>query len=121
MKSYRGYVEEGRARVTGRATGSPWSIVHHKKYSDADLLNWGTDENLGKDLARSLLLDAFGLDSCNDIECFCENKWVEPTYEKFYAEVVSKLKEGEEWRMTQNQICDFAFDNVTDEKVESLV
>lgn len=118
MKTYRGYVEDGKARVTGRSTKSPWSIAHHKKHSDADL-NWGTDENLGKDLARSILLDAFGVMTCNDIECFCESKWVEQVYEKFYTDVVSKLVANEEWRIKQSEVCDFAFDTLREMRVET--
>lgn len=117
MKNYRGYVENERPHVTVRQTKGPSAVVHHKKHSD-DILNWGADENIGKDLARSLLLDAFGVSTCNDIECFCESKWVEPVYEKFYTEVVSKFKTNEEWRMKQYEICDFAFESLSEQVLE---
>lgn len=121
MKTYRGYFEEGRARITGRSNKSPWNLAHHKKHSDADLL-WKTeDENIGKDLARSILLDAFGIMTCNDIECFCESKWVESVYEKFYTEVISDLKTKEEWRIKQVEVCDFAFDTLREARVASFV
>lgn len=110
MKTYRGYVENDRPHVTVRETKSPSVVVHHKKHSDAPL-NWGVDAEAGRDLARSILLDAFGVTSCNDIECFCESKWVESVYDKFYEEVVGKFKAGEEWRITQYEVCDFSFNN----------
>lgn len=111
VKTYRGYVEDGIPRVTVRDERRPVRLAHHRKFAQADaVLNWGDDEGLSRDLARSILLDAFGVTTCNDIECLCESKWVEPVYDQFNAEVVSKFKPNEEWRIKQYDVCDFAFE-----------
>lgn len=110
MRTYRGYFENDIPRVTVRDERRPVVLTHHKRYS-SNPLNWNDDADLGKDLARSILLDAFGITTCNDIECVCESKWVESVYEKFYEEIIRNLKPKNEWRMTQYSICDFAFEH----------
>lgn len=113
MRTYRGYFENDRPHVTVRDERRPMILAHHKRHS-TEKLNWDINESLGKDLARSILLDAFGVTTCNDIECLCESEWVEPVYEKFYNEVVSKYKAKQEWRITQYEVCDFAFEHRED-------
>lgn len=113
MRTYFGHAptEERASVVFVRDVRGPKPLVHHIRHSPTGF-NWGEGGEGPADLARSILFDSFGIYECpaSPEECQCESLWVEPTYQAFKSDVVSKLEAGEDWKLLQQDVTDWTFD-----------
>jgi hypothetical protein len=111
MKSYYGNAstEERESSVMVR-TDRLKKLTHHLRHSPG--FDWGYAGAPPKELARCILMDAFGIVECPDApqNCQCENDWVESTYRAFKDEVVSRLEKNKDWKLEQKDIVDWVFD-----------
>jgi len=114
LKTYYGILKGDGGFVSVRNKGRAANLSHHVMHSP-DEFTWGSGGPGTIELARCLLFDAFGISICPDYpnSCECRNEWVEPNYQGFMSDVISKLVKGESWKLEQLEICEWVFDNMT--------
>lgn len=100
-------------------------LTHHFRHNP-DGFAWGDDGLASTELARSLLLDAFGHRTCPAFPHLCQcteqdpsdldshKAWVEAIYGDFCDKVIAELPQGEDWKLTQLAVMDWAFDRLRD-------
>ena len=112
LKTYYGHAAttERPASVMVRDQ-RPQALAHHVRHSPTGF-NWGYGGSGPSELSRCILLDSFGITECPFApkECQCQSSWVEPTYQGFLSDVVSKLAKDEDWKLYQQDIADWVFD-----------
>src|SRR3954469_14004176 len=86
-------------------------LAHHVRHSPTGF-GWGYAGSGPADLSRSILLDAFGTESCPAYpgECECSVQWVEPAYQGFNEVILASLASDEDWKLQQGMILDWTFD-----------
>ena len=86
-------------------------LTHHFRHSPGFYIGPGAPE----ELARCILLDSFGFIECPDSPgvCQCESHWVEPSYQAFKTDVVSKLTPEEDWKLFQRDVINWVFDHLS--------
>ena len=120
LKTYYGVTKEGGGGIVSiRNKGRHSPLTHHVRYSP-DGLNWGHGGPGSNELARCLLLDAFGTTGCLDSPgpCGCSNEWAEANYLAFSNDIISKLEKDKDWKLEQLQICEWVFDNMISSTVD---
>lgn len=122
LKTYYGHAAtaERPASVIVRAKKSKM-LVHHIRHNPTGF-TWGYGGSGPSELSRCILLDSFGTEECPSApkECQCQNTWVEPTYQGFLSDVVSKLAKDKDWKLYQKDITDWVFDYISQTKEESV-
>lgn len=115
MKAYNGNAstKDRPLSVTVRDEKGAKILAHHLRHSPTGY-NWGYGGSGPSELARCILLNAFGTDVCPDApqECRCENSWTEASYPAFRDSVIAGLKQDEDWKLHQEWIMDWVFDYV---------
>ena len=126
LKTYYGHVPTGDhslyVTVRDHKKGLK-ALSHHLRYSPTGY-NWGYGGSGPSELARCILLDAFGVDDCPDTpnECRCDNNWAESSYPAFRDSVISDLKQEEDWKLYQDWILDWVFDHLSESvEIKELV
>lgn len=112
VKSYHGYAgNDVHKPLIMVRTRTLTTLDHHVRHSP-DGFNWGYAGSGPADLARSILLDAFGFKPCASYpkECACKAKWVEPCYQEFKDVFIAPLKQDTDWKLEQAPIMDWVFD-----------
>jgi hypothetical protein len=114
-KEYYGVpASEGHnVNVTWRLRGSrPLPIAKHLTKTVDPVFDWGHEGASAKNLARSLLLNAFGtLTECKRKVCKCANDWVDTgTVDYITKEVVATLRQGDTFKINQMILCDTVFE-----------
>jgi len=111
MKLYTGLNAKGAwtTHVTVRTPGIK-EIPMLAKHFKGDF-QWGIECNESKELAKSLLLDAFGTTTCRLKKCKCQNDWITTNHiDSFHEKIVMEWISDETFKITQGAICDFVFD-----------
>lgn len=115
MRTYYGFAatQDLESNVTVRDSRSPKQLTHHLRHSPGGF-TWGKDSQGCSELGRCILLDSFGSRSCPDApgDCKCNLKWVEPYYQAFGGDVISKFSESEDWHLSQVEVLDWTFDHL---------
>lgn len=125
LKTYQGTApkKDRKLSVLVLATGNrnPRKLTHHYRHSK-DGFNWGYDQHGPSELARSLLLDAFGVEECpsSPDKCKCDSGWVEPTYHAFKSDVITKMARDEDWHLDQVTVCEWVFDYMKSDGLTDL-
>lgn len=118
LKTYSGVAATPERKMTvlvrdggGKHSGHQRKLAHHYVFSK-DGFNWGFDKYGPSELARSLLLDAFGQEDCPSFpeKCQCISTWVEPTYEAFKSDIITKMERDQDWKLEQLTVCEWVFD-----------
>jgi hypothetical protein len=114
LKTYHGLILGDNKTVSVRVRtngGDSRHLAHHVRHSP-DGFSWGYGGSGPAELARCILLDAFGVLSCPDSpnDCQCENRWVDSSYQSFKAETIADLDRDKEWKLGQLDILDWVFD-----------
>ena len=96
-------------------------LPHHVRHADS--FTWGYGGSGPRELARCILLDAFGISSCpdNPNECRCTSKWVEPAFAAFAENFLAKYSEDEDWKISQRDVVDWVFDFLASDRIEDIV
>lgn len=120
MRTYYGHAatEERPATVFARDDRGPKPLAHHLRHSPTGF-NWGYGGSGPAELARCILLDAFGVRECpaaDGDECQCASSWVEPSYQAFKSDTIAKLVQDEDWKLLQQDVIDWDFDYLRQDK-----
>lgn len=121
LKEYQGMAsgQSGASAVVVRKPGghSTRKLAHHNRHSP-DGFAWGYSGSGPADLSRSLLFDAFGVETCPDTPnpCTCSSPWVDTNYQDFKAEILAKLNQDADWKLEQGKITDWVFDHMRSNK-----
>lgn len=117
MKSYYGHAatEASPASVTVREGNQrARMLAHHNRHSPTGF-EWGYSGQGPSDLARCILLDAFGTGPCPAVEpavCSCENVWVDTSYPAFRDAVIANRTQDDDFRLDQTWVIDWVFDYI---------
>jgi hypothetical protein len=124
MKTYYGVPKEsGGGIVTVRDKGGHSTFLAHHVRHSPDGFNWGYGGSGPIELARCLLLDAFGTTRCPSYpeQCRCGNEWAEANYQGFALDVLSKMEQSEDWKLGQLTVCEWVFDNKVAPTIDGVV
>lgn len=124
LKTYHGSVatKDFKPMVNVR-TDRLKKLAHHVIFSPNGF-SWGEDSLGSTELARCILLDAFGIEQCPDSPepCSCDVGWVQESYAAFSDEIIAKLDEKQDWKLDQVFVVDWTFDYLSlDQKVPESV
>lgn len=110
MKVYCGNPTKDGVLVTVRVESHSEVLPRHRLNDET--YSWGTEANGSLELARCLLLHAFGSKGCPTAPetCTCANQWADDFYGAFCADIIAKFSPADEWKLTQTQVCNYAFD-----------
>lgn len=128
MKEYYGYPASGEvpAQIGYRSRGSgPASLIIHTTSDEYPTVEWGVVNVPANNLSRSILLDAFGTNTCEESpkKCLCTNKWVtDSVVEEFAQKIVATkfIKDGI-FKISQLEVCDFVFEALENATEESEI
>lgn len=118
LRTYFGRMpQNGRGKEVQVRESSLQTLVHHVRHSPTGF-EWGSAGAGPSDLARSILLDAFGTRECptRPERCECESDWVEPAYGEFRDLVIANLDKDQDWKLQQGWIIDWVFDFMAAER-----
>lgn len=114
MKVYHGNPpqNENPALVTVRQGNENSRVLAHHIQHSPDGFNWGYGGSAPSELARCILFDAFGTETCPDRPglCKCHSPWVDSYYQAYNSDVIAKMTKGEVWKLRQIDICNWVFD-----------
>lgn len=122
LKTYHGSVAtKNYSAMVNVRTDRLKKLTHHVIFSP-DGFSWGGDSLGSTELARCILLDAFGAEQCPSLPepCLCEIGWVDEAYTAFNDEVISKLDGKQDWKLDQVFVVDWTLDYL-DQKVPESV